>query len=161
MLPKAALAHAAGSARTVRTYYIRGTLASLALLAAASLCVWAAAPWILRIWLGNPMPGTQAILPLVLISTTLGGASAVGRSILLAVGKAKPFAISVLIAGVVNAVCSYIFVRYFHRGLQGILLGTVVAVVGRCVLWMPWYVLRTLQSQDVANLPADVVPPII
>lgn len=161
MLPKAALAHAAGSARTVRAYYVRGTLASLALLAVASVCVWAAAPWILRIWLGNPMPGTQAILPLVLIGTTLGGASAVGRSILLAVGKAKPFAISVLIAGIVNAACSYVFVRYFHRGLQGILLGTVVAVVGRCVLWMPWYVLQTLRSHELANLPDDLVPPIL
>jgi O-antigen/teichoic acid export membrane protein len=146
MLPKAALAHAGGSTRTVRAYYIRGTLASLALLAVASLCVWAAGPWILRLWLGNPMPETQAILPLVLIGTTLGGASAVGRSILLAVGKAKPFAISVLIAGVVNAGCSYVFVRYFRWGLPGILWGTVVAVVLRCVFWMPWYVLRILRA---------------
>ena len=145
MLPKAALAHAGGSTRTVRAYYLRGTLASFLLLAIASACVWAAGPWIFRLWLGNPMPPTQAILPLVLIGTTLGGASAVGRSILLAVGKAKPFAISVLIAGVVNVGCSYIFVRYFHRGLQGILLGTVVAVVLRCVVWMPWYVLRVLR----------------
>jgi O-antigen/teichoic acid export membrane protein len=145
MLPKAALAHAGGSTRTVRAYYVRGTLASLLLLVLASACVWAAGPWIFRLWLGNPMPQTQAILPLVLIGTTLGGASAVGRSILFAVGKAKPFAISVLIAGVVNVGCSYVFVRYFHRGLQGILLGTVVAVVLRCVVWMPWYVLRVLR----------------
>lgn len=154
MLPKAALAHAGGSTRTVRAYYVRGTLAGLALLAAASVIVWAAGPWILRIWLGNPMPGTQAILPLVLICTTLGGASAVGRSILIAVGKAKPFAISVLIAGIVNVVCSYVFVRYFHLGLRGILLGTVVAVIGRCVFWMPWYVWRTLRSHDLMEKTA-------
>ncbi|HEY2589786.1 MAG TPA: lipopolysaccharide biosynthesis protein [Tepidisphaeraceae bacterium] len=148
LLPKAAIAHAEGSTHTVRRYYIRGTLASLAMLAAASLCVWAAAPWILRVWLGNPMAGTQAILPLVLIGTTLGGASAVGRSVLLAVGRARAFAISVLIAGVVNAGCSYVFVRFFHLGLPGILLGTVVAVVLRCVFWMPWYVLHTLRRQE-------------
>lgn len=148
LLPKAALAHAEGSTHTVRRYYVRGTLASLAMLAAASVCVWAAAPWILHLWLGNPMPGMQAILPLVLIGTTLGGASAVGRSVLLAVGKAKAFAISVLVAGVVNAACSYVFVRYFHRGLQGILLGTVVAVVLRCVFWMPWYVMHSLRTGE-------------
>lgn len=160
LLPKAALAHAAGSARTVRDYYIRGTLVSLGLLAAASLCVWAAAPWIFKIWLGNSMPGTRAILPLVLICTTLGGASSVGRSILLAVGKAKVFAISVLIAGAVNVVCSYFFVHNAHLGLQGILLGTVVAVVGRCVFWMPWYVWITLRNQELANPPEEWVPPV-
>jgi O-antigen/teichoic acid export membrane protein len=148
LLPKAAIAHAQGSTLTVRRYYLRGTLASLAMLAVASVCVWAAAPWILRVWLGNPMPGTQVILPLVLIGTTLGGASAVGRSVLLAVGKARAFAISVLIAGVVNATCSYLFVRFFHLGLRGILLGTVVAVILRCVFWMPWYVLHTLREQE-------------
>lgn len=148
LLPKAALAHAAGSSHTVRRYYIRGTLASFVMLAIASTIVWLIAPWILRLWLGNPMPGTQAILPLALIGTVLGGSSAVGRSILLAVGKVRPFAISVLIAGVVNAVCSYLFVRYLHLGLAGILWGTVVAVVGRCGLWMPWYVMRTLHSSN-------------
>jgi O-antigen/teichoic acid export membrane protein len=148
LLPRAAIAHAQGSTRTVRQYYVRGTLASLTMLAVASVCVWAAAPWILRVWLGNPMPGTQAILPLVLIGTTLGGASAVGRSVLLAVGKARAFAISVLIAGVVNAGCSYVFVRFCHLGLRGILLGTVAAVVLRCLFWMPWYVLHTLGKQE-------------
>lgn len=161
ILPKAALAHAAGSPDRVRRYYVRGTLASLGMLIVASLLVWTAAPWIFRLWLGNPMPGTQAILPLVLIGTTLGGASAVGRSILLAVGKARAFAISVLIAGIVNAGCSYIFVRYFHRGLQGILLGTVVAVVLRCMVWMPWYTWRSLQRNVVSEDVADglEIPP--
>lgn len=152
LLPKAALAHAEGSTDVVRAYYLRGTLVSLLLLGAASIGVWLAAPWIFRIWFGNPMIGTQAILPLVLIGTTLGGASAVGRSVLIAVGKAKPFAISVLVAGFVNATASYVFVRHFHRGLQGILLGTVVAVILRCVFWMPWYVLRTLRRTQANSM---------
>lgn len=157
MLPKAALAHAEGSIGRVRSYYVRGTLASLGMLIVASVLVWAAAPWIFRIWLGNPMPGTRAILPLVLIGTTLGGASGVGRSVLLAVGKAKPFAISVLIAGIINAGCSFVFVRYLHWGLRGILLGTVVAVVLRCVIWMPWYTWRTLQRDVVPeDLPGEL-----
>lgn len=146
LLPKAALAHAAGSRQTVRRYYVRGTLASTAMLVVASFGVWLVSPMLLKFWLGDPMPGTQAILPIVLACTMFGGSSTVGRSILLAVGKVRPFAVSVLIAGIVNVACSYIFVRYLRLGLAGILLGTVVAVVGRCGLWMPWYVLRVLNE---------------
>ena len=145
LLPKAAIAHAAGAPNTVLSYYLRGSLASLALLATAALAVWLISPWLLRLWLGNPMPATQAILPLVLTHTVIGGSSAVGRSILLAVGKVKPFTIAVLIAGVTNVVCSFAFVRYLHWGLRGIVLGTIVAVVARCGIWMPWYVMRTLR----------------
>jgi O-antigen/teichoic acid export membrane protein len=148
LLPKAALAHAGGSARTVRQYYLRGTVASMALLSVASLFIWLASTWLLRIWFGNSMPGTREILPLMLLNTVVGGSAAVGRSILLAVGKAKPFAISALLAGVTNVACSYVFVRYLHWGLRGIILGTIVAVVGRCVVWMPWYVMRTLGRSE-------------
>ena len=148
LLPKTAVAHAAGSSNTVRRYYVRGTLASLAMLAIASAAVWAASPLIFRVWLGNSMPATRAILPLVLVNTVLGGSSAVGRSILLAVGKVRPFTVAALTSGVVNVACSYAFVRFLGMGLKGIVLGTVVAVVGRCVIWMPWYVLRTIRKSD-------------
>jgi len=37
-------------------------------------------------------------------------------------------------------------VKYLHWGLRGIVLGTIVAVMGRCALWMPWYVMRTLRN---------------
>jgi O-antigen/teichoic acid export membrane protein len=146
LLPKAALAHTSGSIGTVRRYYIRGTLASLAILAAGAVCVWLAAPWLLRLWLGAD-PGTTVILPLVLIHTVVGGSSAVGRSILLAMGKFKPFTASVLIAGATNVIASYCFVKYLHWGLRGIVLGTIVAVVGRCALWMPWYVMSVTRGQ--------------
>jgi O-antigen/teichoic acid export membrane protein len=144
LLPKAALAHAAGSIEIVRRYYLRGTLASLLLLILGAVGVWILAPWLLRAWLGSD-PGTTLILPLVLIHTVLGGSSAVGRSILLAMGKFKPFTASVLIAGATNVIASYCFVKYLHWGLRGIVLGTIVAVVGRCAIWMPWYVMRTLR----------------
>jgi O-antigen/teichoic acid export membrane protein len=146
MLPRAAVAHAQGDAKTVRRYYVVGTLSSLGLLAGASVLAWVASPWIFRLWLGNPMPETQRILPVLLICTTLGGSSMVGRSILLAVGRVWPFTAAVLIAGVTNVVFSYIFVTRFHWGLRGIVLGTVVAVVARCGIWMPWYVMRVLRS---------------
>jgi O-antigen/teichoic acid export membrane protein len=160
LLPKTAVAHAAGSSDTVRRYYVRGTLASLAMLATASAIIWLISPWIFRLWLGNPMPATQAILPLVLVNTVLGGSSAVGRSILLAVGKVRPFTIAALTSGAANVACSYLFVRYLNLGLKGIVLGTVVAVVGRCVLWMPWYVLSTIRATGNIEplMPLPVVP---
>lgn len=160
LLPKTAVAHAAGSSDTVRRYYVRGTLASLVMLATASAIIWWISPWIFRVWLGDPMPATQAILPLVLVNTVLGGSSAVGRSILLGVGKVRPFTIAALTSGVANVACSYAFVRYLNLGLKGIVLGTVVAVVGRCVIWMPWYLLRTIRAgaQAAPLMPVPVVP---
>ena len=155
LLPKAALAHAAGSSETVRTYYIRGTLASLALLSVAGAAVWVISPFLFRLWLGKSMPVTQVILPLVLTHTVLGGSSAVGRSILLGIGKVKPFTIAVLIAGATNVVCSFVFVRYCGLGLKGIVLGTIVAVVGRCAIWMPWYTLRAIRRTSV-QLPTVI-----
>jgi O-antigen/teichoic acid export membrane protein len=146
MLPKAAIAHARGDADTVARYYFVATTASLILLTVATTAVWLLSPWIFRLWLGNSMPVTRSILPIVLVNTVIGGGSSIGRSILLAVGRVRPFTISVLIAGVINVVCSYAFVRFFDWGLRGIVLGTVVAVVGRCVIWMPWYVMRTVRA---------------
>jgi O-antigen/teichoic acid export membrane protein len=146
LLPKTATAHTSGDFATVRRYYIRGTFTSIGLLVLSSLAVWIAARYLFFAWLGSEMRATQAILPLVLIHTVAGGSSAVGRSILLGMGKVKPFTIAVLIAGVSNVVLSYCFVKYLDLGLKGIVLGTVVVVLARCAIWQPWYVMRCLKS---------------
>ena len=148
LLPVSAVAHGEGDVRTLRSYYVRGTLASTALLAAAAGATWLLSPWIFKLWLGDTMPATRAILPLVLVHTVVGGSGAAGRSILLGMGKVKPFTASVLVAGVANVVLSYVFVRYLGWGLRGIVLGTIIAVVARAAVWMPWYVLRTLRVED-------------
>ncbi len=148
LLPRAAVAHAGGDVLTVRRYYVRGTLASLAMLAAAAIVVWATSPWLFRLWLGDHLPATQAILPLILIHTVVGGSSAVGRSILLGMGKVKPYAIAALTAGVLNVVLSYCFVKFLGLGLNGIVYGTIVAVVLRCAVWQPWYVMRSLRVSE-------------
>lgn len=148
LFPKGALAHAAGDLAALRRYYIRGTLASLAILIPASVIVYFTSPWIFRLWFGDEMKATQAILWLMLLNVCIGGSAMVGRSILLAMGKVKLFTASVLIAGVLNVILSYTFVRYLNWGLYGIILGTVVAVVLRCALWMPWYVLRSIRTND-------------
>ena len=83
----------------------------------------------------------------------------VGRSVLLAAGKFTPFAISVLVAGTMNVFFSYIFVKYFHLGLQGIIYGTIIAVVTRCLLWMPWYVMRSLKHPQPMVIEPTSVPP--
>jgi O-antigen/teichoic acid export membrane protein len=144
LLPRGAAAHAHGQYARLRMYYVRGTLVSAAILAASAVVVWAGSPWIFELWLGDSMPPTRAILPLVLVHTVVGGSSAVGRSILLGMGKVKPFTISVLLAGVGNVLLSYVFVRYMGLGLPGIVLGTIIAVTARCAIWTPWYVLRAL-----------------
>jgi O-antigen/teichoic acid export membrane protein len=151
LLPKAALAHAAGEGTRLVRYYVRGTLGSVALLLVGSAAAYLLAPWALKVWLGNSMPATRAILPLVLIHTVLGGSSGVGRSILLAMGKARPFAIAMLVAGLANVICSYVFVAHMGLGLRGVIYGTIAVAVGRCVIWQPWYVLRTLRRDARAG----------
>lgn len=147
LLPRTALAHAAGDPKLVKKYYLRGTLVSFVILLLAAPILYFLAPIFFTLWLGNRMDPTLAILPLVLIHTVIGGSSAVGRSILLAIGKVRPFTLSVLIAGIANVILSFSFVRFFHLGLAGIILGTIVAVTARCGIWMPWYTLRMLNRQ--------------
>ncbi len=146
LLPRAAVAHAADDRRSLRQYYLRGTLTSFALLATAAVMIWLLSPFIFRLWLGDDMPATRAILPLVLIHTVAGGSAMVGRSILIGTGRAKAFTIAVLIAGVLNVLLGYLFVTRFGWGLNGIILATIIAVVGRCILWQPWYVWRCLSK---------------
>ena len=148
LYPECDATHVAGDAVTLRRYYQRGTFASLGLLTVAALVVWLCSPWLFKLWFGEDMPQTRAILPLVLIHTVLGGSSAVGRSILLGMGKVKPFTVAVLGAGVSNVILSYIFVRHLHLGLNGIIYGTLLVVIARAGIWMPWYVLRQLRGTE-------------
>lgn len=144
LLPHGALAHAQGDNRRLRRFYFLGTLLSLLLLLPAASVIWLIAPQLFRAWLHDSVPATVAILPMVLIHTVIGGSSGVGRSILLAIGKVRPFTCAVLIAGSANVLLSFVFVRYCGLGLRGIVLGTIIAVVGRCAIWTPWYVIKSL-----------------
>ncbi|MEM8872830.1 MAG: MATE family efflux transporter [Planctomycetota bacterium] len=145
VLPYSALADAAGDRDAVRRQYVRGTLASVALLVAGAVVVWLAAPLVFRLWLGEDLPATRAILPFVLLHTIIGGSGAVGRSVLLGMGRAKALAISVIAFGALNAAISTAAVL-LGFGLAGVIVGTLVAVTGRCVVWMPWYILRVLAA---------------
>ena len=48
-------------------------------------------------------------------------------------------------------------VYFFHLGLRGIIYGTIIAVVGRCAIWMPWYVMKTLR--EGRENPVDGIEP--
>ena len=149
LLPTAALAHHAGQRAAVRRYYLRGTAATLVLLIAGSIAAYCVAPYAIGLWLGPRvrLEQTMAILPLVLIHTVVGGASIVGRSILLAMNKVAAFTGSVLMAGTLNVLLSVYLV---HRGwgLGGVVAGTIFAVACRCGIWMPWYVMRCLNRAE-------------
>lgn len=149
LLPRTALAHAAGDAKAVRRLYIRGTLVSIGLLIPLALVLYFASGVIFRLWLGNEMPQTRQILPLVLLHTLMGGSSIVGRSVLLGMGRVKAYAVSVLIAGAANVGLSWFFVAKLNMGLPGIVLGTIIVIFGRCVVWMPWYVMKKLKREDL------------
>jgi O-antigen/teichoic acid export membrane protein len=152
LLPKAAVAHAADDVAAVRRYYVRGTLGTLALLALAAIAAIVAAPYIYPLWLGQEMRTTRAILPILLISTVIGGSGMVGRSILIGMGKAGVFTVSALIAGVANVVLAIVMVKLGY-GLRGIVIATAIVVIARAGLWLPWYVLSTLR-QGVSPTPS-------
>lgn len=146
LLPRSADAFSRADHVTLRRYYIRGTSASFLLLLIAALPVWWFSSHLFRLWLNDPMPATQAILPLVLIHTVIGGSAGIGRSILIAMGRARAYTVAALLAGAANVLLSFLFVKYCNMGLKGIVLGTIIVVVARCALWMPWFVLRVTTS---------------
>jgi O-antigen/teichoic acid export membrane protein len=146
LLPKAAVAHAADDRDAVKRFYVRGTLGTFALLALAAIAAIVAAPYLYPLWLGQEMRTTRAILPILLISTVVGGSGMVGRSILIGMGKAGVFTVSALMAGVANVVLAVVMVRLGY-GLRGIVTATAIVVIARAGVWLPWYVLRTLGRQ--------------
>jgi O-antigen/teichoic acid export membrane protein len=156
LLPRSAVAHAAGNIAAVKRYYVRGTLLSAAMLAAVAAVIWLILPTLLRLWLGKVIPQTVDVMPIMLLASVVGGSGMVGRSILIGTGKFGVFTASVLIAAAGNVAISFLLVRYTGFGLAGVVLGTLAATVVRCVIWMPWYVMRMLQRPEVGGRRSEV-----
>jgi len=146
MLPTAALTHARGDVTALRRLYVRGTLASVVLLAAVGAAIWVASPFIFRLWFGDSMAATQQILYVVLIHTIVGGSAAVGRSILIGTGRSAAYTVAAVAGGIVNVMLGIWLGYGLGLGLEGVVLGTVTAVVLRCAIWQPWYVLRSIRK---------------
>ncbi len=146
-LPKAAQLAAAGDVAGVRRSYLRGSLLAAGAATAIALPAWWFSPVVYELWLGDDLPATRAILPLVLVHTVLGSAAGVGRATLVAVGYAKQYALVVLLGGLLNVGLSYLFIR-LGLGIEGVVLGTVISVGVRCLAVLPWLVWRATRAAD-------------
>ncbi len=151
LYPRASHAVGRSDAAALRRYYLRGTvLTGVMLLVAATIIVLISKP-LLMFWLHVDRPGARAVLPLLMLHTVIGGSSAPARAILLAAGKARVFALSAVIAGVINVAISFVLIRYTPLGLVGVILGTVIAVTLRCAIFLPWYTTHTLREIGSRN----------
>lgn len=144
LLPRAAAAFHSKDVDTLRGYYVTGTVFSIAILALGATFVCLASDWLFRIWFKDPLPATQAILPLVMIHTVIGGSASIGRSVLFGIGAIKPYAIAAIVGGIANVVLAIVFLTTTDLGLRGIIYATIVTVTVRCLIWLPWYTLRTI-----------------
>ena len=145
VLPRSAIRHANKDAAGVWREYVRAAVASAGVTLVGGVAVYLLSPWLFALWLGDSLPATRAILPLVLAHTVIGATAGVGRATLLATGKAGAYAVSVLVGGLLNVGLSLWFV-HLGFGLRGVIWGTLVSVLLRCVLWLPWYVRRSLRA---------------
>ena len=145
VLPRSAIRHANRDAAGVWREYVRAAVASAGVTVVGGVGVYLLSPYLFTLWLGDSLPATRAILPLVLAHTVIGASAGVGRATLLAVGKAGAYAASVLVGGLLNVGLSLWFV-HLGLGLRGVIWGTLASVFLRCVLWLPWYVRRTLRA---------------
>ena len=150
LLPKSVIAYANRDFARIKAYYVRGTLFSLLALVACAFAVAATDDYIFKLWFDDPMPLTQAILPLVLLHTVIGGTAAIGRSVLFGIGRIKAYTIAAVAGGVANVILAIAFVTLTDLGLKGIVLATVITVTMRCAIWMPWYTLRALRDDESA-----------
>lgn len=154
LLPRASAAAALGHLDRVRRMYLYATAFAFSMLALAALLTWLLSPWLLPRWFGSTMPGTLAILPLVLVHTVLGGSSVAGRAVLIATGRVRALTWSVLLAGVANVSLGLAVVTLTDLGVRGIIISTILVVAVRCGLWLPWYVLRNSQPPPRRAVPA-------
>ena len=140
-LPKAARLAAAGDHAAVWHGYIKGSLLAGAAATVIALPAWYLSPHLFSLWLGDDLPATRAILPLILLHTILGSAAGVGRATLVAVGYARSYAVVVLLGGALNVALSLWFV-HLGWGIAGVVFGTVISVAARCLVAMPLMVRR-------------------
>jgi membrane protein EpsK len=145
LLPLASLAKSEKRFDTLRSYYVWGTIGSFVMLATGAVVACSIDGWLFTRWLGDPFPATQAILPLVMIHTVVGGTASVGRAVLIGMGRIKAYAISTLIGGGVNVLLAMLLLNYTDLGLFGIIYATIFTVTARCLIWMPIYTLWVIR----------------
>lgn len=128
----------------LRLIYVGGTLLSLIILTLSAVVICLIDGWLFKVWFGDPLPATQAILPLVMVHTVAGGSASIGRSVLFGMGKFKAYAISAILGGGANVALAILFLTTTSLGLRGIIYATIITVVVRCLIWMPVYTLWSI-----------------
>ncbi len=135
--------------KELRKSYLRGTLVSLLILGVGAAIICLCSKWLFVRWFGEAMQTAQAILPFVLIHTVIGGTASIARSVLFGMGRMKPYAISAIVGGAVNAILATLVVILKPEwGLMGIIGATIITVILRCGLWLPWYTLRAIRQEE-------------
>ena len=130
----------------LRIYYLFGTIFSLIILTIGAVVICLIDGWLFTKWFGDPLPATQAILPLVMIHTVAGGSASIGRSVLFGMGRIKPYAIAAIIGGIANVGLAILFLTTTDLGLKGIILATVITVTLRCLIWLPIYTMWSIRQ---------------
>lgn len=152
MLPRLNRALAAGDVRAARRDYLVGTAVSAGVLVVAAIPVAMAAGPVLELWLGPRVSGYAAeVLPWVLVHTVIGGSSGVGRAVVLAAGRYRTYALVSLGFGLTNAAGVAAVLSVTDWGVLGVVGVTIATVSLRCLVWMPWYVLRLLRAGVTAD----------
>lgn len=144
LLPYAARAMHIGHYTDLRIIYVGGTVLSLIILSVGAITICLIDGWLFEKWFGDPLPATQAILPLVMVHTVAGGSASIGRSVLFGMGKFKAYAISAIVGGVASVGLAVVFLMTTSLGLRGIIFATIITVVIRCLIWMPIYTLWSI-----------------
>ncbi len=144
LLPYSARAMHVGNYTDLRLIYVGGTLLSLVILSISAVVICLIDGWLFQKWFGDPLPATQAILPLVMVHTVAGGSASIGRSVLFGMGRFKAYAVSAILGGGANVALAIIFLTTTSLGLRGIIYATIITVVVRCLIWMPVYTLWSI-----------------
>lgn len=155
LTPRVSNLLSANDPRTALRYTFKATGISFAILTAAAVTLYFTAQPILNLWLGSTPAGLLTVLPIFLIHTVIGGASAPLRAVLLLAGKAKQLTIANTLGGLAVATATFLILKYPTYTtqttgllpLQAIAAATALSVTLRCALWMPWYTRRVLNRR--------------
>jgi O-antigen/teichoic acid export membrane protein len=135
LLPATAGVHAQGDTKRLARMVLQASRAiGLLTLAFAGLLI-AAAPLVMRVWLGRSYPDVVPITVLLVITYAVNNLTGVGTTVVSAIGK-PVYEAEYGVAGVIlNVVLTVSLAPFF--GLWGILAGTVIGVVSTS-LWFLW-----------------------
>ncbi|MGH9915268.1 MAG: hypothetical protein ACRD63_08285, partial [Pyrinomonadaceae bacterium] len=145
ILPTATRLGATGSRWEKQQLIVRATryALTLALPCAGSIIVFRRE--IIEIWLGKGFAEAIYILPLAMLLMSLRVPMFITWPYLTAVNKLKWPAVALLIDALINVPLSILYLKIFHLGLFGVVLGTLSTNVVRFVFFQSPYIARQIE----------------